>query len=93
MFDVYESYLEAELAQKQFELSKKSLDEANELFRLANLRYSEGKIDFLNYLDQVRTSAGAKVRYHEGLFELSRSMSALEASIYASLRQEDFFNE
>lgn len=93
MFQVYESYLEAELAQKQFELSKKSLDEANELFRLANLRYSEGKIDFLNYLDQVRTAAAAKVKYFEGLFELSRSMSALEASIYVSLRQEDFFNE
>lgn len=93
MFAVYESYLEAELAQKQFEISRKSLDEANELFRLANLRYSEGKIDFLNYLDQVRTAAGAKVKYYEGLFELSRSMSALEASIYASLRQEEFFNE
>lgn len=93
MFNVYEAYLDAELAQKQFELSKKSLEESSELFRLANLRYSEGKIDFLNYLDQIKTATQAKVNYYEGLFHLSRTMSALEASIYASLRQEDFFNE
>jgi len=92
-FDVYRAYLDAELAQKQFELSRKSLEESNELYRLANLRYSEGKIDFLNYLDQIKTASQAKVNYYEGLFELSRTMSALEASIYASLRQEEFFNE
>lgn len=92
MFEVYEAYLDAQLAQKSFELAKKSLDEANELFRLANLRYSEGKIDFLNYLDQIKTVRQAKVNYYEGLFELSRTMSALEASIHASLRQEEFFN-
>jgi cobalt-zinc-cadmium efflux system outer membrane protein len=93
LFNVYEAYLEAELSQKQFELSKKSLEEANELLRLANLRYSEGKIDFLNYLDQIKTATQAKVNYYEGLFNLSRSISALEASIYSSLRQEEFFNE
>lgn len=93
MLEVYEAFLDAELAQKQFELSKKSLEESSELFRLANLRYSEGKIDFLNYLDQIKTAAQAKINYYEGLFELSRSMSALEASINASLRQEEFFNE
>lgn len=93
LFNVYEAYLDAELSQKQFELSKKSLEEANELLRLANLRYSEGKIDFLNYLDQIKTATQAKVNYYEGLFQLSRSISVLEASIYSSLRQEDFFNE
>ena len=93
LFDVYQGYLEAELAQKQFELSKKSLEEANELLRLANLRYSEGEIDFLNYLDQIRTAMQSKINYYEGLFQLSRSISALEASIYSSLRQEEFFNE
>lgn len=93
MFDVYEAYLDAELAQKQFELAKKSLEEANELLRLANLRYSEGEIDFLNYLDQIKTATQTKVNYYEGLFHLSRSMSILESSIYASLRQEEFFNE
>lgn len=93
VFEVYDAYLDAELAQKQFELAKKSLEEANELLRLANLRYSEGEIDFLNYLDQIKTATQTKVNYYEGLFHLSRSMSILESSIYASLRQEEFFNE
>ncbi|MGE0269389.1 MAG: TolC family protein [Candidatus Omnitrophota bacterium] len=93
LFEVYENFLEAELARKQFELSKKTLEEASELLRLADLRYSEGKIDFLNYLDQVKTVKQTKVNYYEGLFHLSRSLSALEASVQASLRQEDFFNE
>jgi len=93
LFDVYQTYLEAELAQKQFELSKKSLEEANELMRLANLKYSEGEIDFLNYLDQIKTARQSKVNYYEGLFHLSRSISALEALIYSSLRQEEFFDE
>ncbi|MBP9855152.1 MAG: TolC family protein [Candidatus Omnitrophica bacterium] len=93
LFEVYQAYLEAELAQKQFELSKKSLEESNELQRLANLRYSEGEIDFLNYLDQIRTARQSKANYYEGLFHLSRSISALEASINSSLRQEEFFNE
>ena len=31
-FEVYEAYTEAELAEKQLSLSKKSLEEANELF-------------------------------------------------------------
>lgn len=93
MFEVYEAYLQTELARKQLDLSKRSLREANELLRLADLHYSEGEIDFLNYLDQVKTAAGSRANYYEDLFHVSRSMSALEAAIHASLRQEDFFNE
>lgn len=93
MFNIYQAYLDAELAQKHFELSKKSVEEANELFRLANLHYSEGEIDFLNYLDQIKTARQAKVNYQQCLFHLSHSISVLEASIYSSLRQEEFFNE
>ncbi len=89
-FNVYDAYLTVELNQKQLELFKKSLEEANELLRLANLRYGEGKIDFLNYLDQVKTATQAKVNYYKALFNLGFSVSELEASIYASLRQEDF---
>lgn len=90
VFNVYEAYLTVELNQKQLELFKKSLEEANELLRLANLRYEEGKIDFLNYLDQVRTATQAKVNYSKALFDLGFSVTELEAAIYSSLRQEDF---
>ena len=91
--DIYEAYLRADLHHKQLDIAKKSLEEADELLRLANLRYSEGKIDFLNYLDQIRTATQAKVNYYRTLFNLSQSISELEVFLAQSLRQEDFLNE
>ncbi|MCB9772223.1 MAG: TolC family protein [Candidatus Omnitrophica bacterium] len=91
--EVYEAYLNADLHHKQLDIGKKSLEEADELLRLANLRYSEGKIDFLNYLDQIRTATQSKVNYYQALFNLSQSISELEVFLAQSLRQEDFLNE
>lgn len=91
--EVYEAYLRADLHHKQLDIAKKSLEEADELLRLANLRYSEGKIDFLNYLDQIRTATQSKVNYYQALFNLSRSISELEVFLSQSLRQGDFLNE
>lgn len=91
--EVYEAYLRADLHHKQLDIAKKSLEEADELLRLANLRYSEGKIDFLNYLDQIRTATQSKVNYYQAVFNLSRSISELEVFLSQSLRQEDFLNE
>ena len=90
-FDVYQAFLDAEVNQKQIDLLKKSLEEANELLRLANLRYSEGEIDFINYLDQVKTATETRIRYYEGLFNLNKSINELEKIVYSSLRQEDYF--
>lgn len=92
-FEIYEAYLTAELHHQQLDIAKKSLEESDELLRLANLRYSEGKIDFLNYLDQIRTGTQSKVNYYQALFNLSRSISGLEVFISQSLRQEGFLNE
>lgn len=89
-FDVYQAYLDAEVNQKQIDLLRKSLEESNELLRLANLRYSEGEIDFINYIDQVKTVAETRVHYYEGLFNLNKSISELEKVVYSSLRQEDY---
>jgi outer membrane protein TolC len=91
--DVYEAYLRADLHHKQLNIAKKSLEEADELLRLANLRYSEGKIDFLNYLDQIRTATQSKINYYRALFNLGQSISELEVFLARSLRQEDFLNE
>ncbi len=93
LFGLYEAYLNAELHHKQLRLHKTSLEESNELLRLANLRYSEGRIDFLNYLDQVKAVTQSKVNYYHALFNLSQSISTLETLAYSSLRQEDFLNE
>lgn len=89
-FDVYQAFLDAEVNQKQIDLLKKSLEEANELLRLANLRYSEGETDFINYLDQVKTATETRVQYYEGLFNLNKSINELERVIYSSLRGEDY---
>lgn len=89
-FNVFEAYLNAELAHRQLELLKKSLEEANELLHLANLRYGEGEIDFINFLDQTRTSAQIRIKYYEGLFSLNKAVSELEKNIYASVRKERY---
>jgi len=89
-FNVFEAYLNVELAHRQLELLKKSLEEANELLHLANLRYGEGEIDFINFLDQTRTSTQARVKYYEGLFGLNKAASELEKAIYASVRKEEY---
>ncbi len=89
-FNVYQAFLNAELNQKQVDLLKKSLEEADELIRLANLGYSEGEINFINYLDQVKTAVTTRVAYYEGLFNLNSSISELEELIYSSLRGEDY---
>jgi len=90
-FEVYEAYLDAELAGRKVELLKKGLEEANELLRVADLRYSEGEIDFLNFLDQVRRATETRMSYYEGLFERSNAISRLEKTVYASLRKENYF--
>jgi outer membrane protein TolC len=89
-FNVFEAYLNVELAHRQFELLKKSLEEANELLHLANLRYGEGEIDFINFLDQTRASTQTRVKYYEGLFSLNNAVSELEKTVYASVRKEAY---
>ena len=90
VLNVYEAYLTSELAHRQLGLLKKSLEEANELLRLADLRYSEGEIDFINFLDQVRTANQTRIEYYEGLFDLNNAISKLEKAVYASFRKEDY---
>ncbi len=92
-FDVYQAYLNADASQKQVEFLKESVEEANELIRLADLRYREGEIDFINYRDQVKTALETKVRYYEGIYNLDQNISDLERVIYGSLREENFLNE
>ncbi|MBF0217439.1 MAG: TolC family protein [Candidatus Omnitrophica bacterium] len=89
-FSVFEAYLNAELAGRQFALHKRSLDEANELLQLANLRYSEGEINFLSFLDQVKAAIETRVRYYQGLYNLSKAITELEKAVYMSVRQEGY---
>ena len=89
-FEVYAAYKDARLAQQQLKLHQQSLAEANEMFRLAGLRYEEGHIDFLNYLDQLLASLDSRTRYYQGLYQLNQRINRLEKAIYGSLREEAF---
>ena len=89
-FEVYARYQDAQLSLKQLDLFKRSLEEANEMFGLAGLRYKEGEIDFINYLDQVKASMDSRMQYYQGLYQLNQNINALEKSIYSSLRGEGF---
>ena len=89
-FEVYVAYQDARLALKQLALFKESLEESHEMFRLAGLRYKEGEIDFINYMDQVKASLDSRMQYYHSLYQLNQSISALEKSIYSSLRGEEF---
>lgn len=91
-FEVYAAYKDAQLAIKQLGLYKQSLNEANEMFRLAGLRYGEGRIDFLNYLDQLMSSLDSRMQYYQGLYQLNQSISRLEKAVYSSLREEAFLS-
>ena len=89
-FNLFDSYLKADLAKRQLELLKQSLEEANELLHLAHLRYGEGELDFLKYLDEVKAVNETRVRYYEGLYNLSRALTDLESVIYGSVRKEGY---
>lgn len=93
LLDVYVDFWQVQMRQQTLEIFKKSLEASHELLHLANVQYSEGKIDFLNYLDQVTTAVTVKTGYYAALFEYSHSISQLEASIYDSLRGEAGFDE
>ena len=93
LLDVHTAFWDVELKKQQLDLFKASVEEAHELLRLAHTRYGEGKIDFLNYLDQVSAVIEAKTSYYQALLNYSQSISHLEVSMNQSLRGEEGFHE
>jgi outer membrane protein TolC len=71
-YEAYNAYLEAQLADRQAAIGEKALAEANELLRLAELRYNEGKIGYLEYIDQIKAVTGSRLRYQQGIFNFNR---------------------
>ena len=57
---------------------------------MSDLSYSEGGIDFINFLDQVKTATETRILYYEGLFDLGNAISRLEKVMYSSLRKEGY---
>lgn len=78
--EVYRTFLEAELADKQVVLQKKALDEANELLRQVTTQYEEGELAFLNYLENIRTIKAARLDYYNALKNYQEKIAQLERS-------------
>ncbi len=79
--DVYQSFLEAELADKQVALQKKALDGANELLRQITIQYEEGEVPFLNYLENIKTIKETRLAYFTALKNYKEKVAELERAI------------
>ena len=82
--DVYQAFIEAELADKQVLLQQKALDEANELLRQISIQYEGGKIQFLTYLENIKTIKETRLAYFVALKEYKEKVAELERVIQAT---------
>jgi len=64
---IYEACLEAEYTAKQVGSYRKNIEQSVDLQRQADLQYKEGKIDFLTFLDSLRTVKSVKFGYYEAV--------------------------
>lgn len=82
--EVYEAFLEAELADKQVAIQKRSLEESNELLRQITLRYEEGEAAFLTFLENIKTIKETRLAYFNALKNYSEKIAILERVIQAT---------
>ncbi len=82
--EVYQAFLEAELADKQVVLQKQALEEANELLRQVNLQYQQGEIPFLNYLENIKAIKETRLAYFNALKNHKEKIAELEKVIQAT---------
>lgn len=83
-FEVYEAFLEAELADKQVQIVKKALEESNELLRQITVRYGEGEVLFLTYLENIKTIKETRLSYFNALMNYQEKVAELERAIQAT---------
>ncbi len=87
--EVHNAFLESQLADRQVAIASKALTEANELLRLADLHYGEGKISYLDYIDQVKTVTQTRLSHAKSIYHFNQSVTRLEQVIYSSVRNEN----
>jgi len=79
--EVYKAFLETELSDKQVRIQKKALEEANELLRQVTLRYEEGDVAFITYLENIKTIKETRVAYFNALKTYKENVAELERVI------------
>lgn len=82
--EVYRAFLEAELADKQVVLQKQTLEESNELLRQITIRYEAGEIQFLTYLENIKTIKETRLAYFNVLKDYKERVAELERVIQAT---------
>jgi outer membrane protein TolC len=82
--EVYETFLGAELTDKQVALQKKALDESNELLRQITSRYETGEVPFLTYLENLKTIKETRLSYFNALKDYKEKVAELERVIQAT---------
>jgi cobalt-zinc-cadmium efflux system outer membrane protein len=82
--EVYKTFLEAELADRQVNLQKKALEEANELLRRITLSYETGEIPFLVFLENIKTIKETRLAYFVALKDYKGKVAELEKVIQAT---------
>lgn len=87
--EVYQAFTEAELADKQVQLQRKSLEEANELLRQITLQYQENEIDFLNYLENIKTIKETRLGYFQALKNFKEKIAGLEQAFQEAPAPEE----
>jgi len=81
--DVYAAFLEAELADRQVLIHKKSLDATNELLRQITIQYEEGEAHFLSFLENIQTIKETRLAYFSALKTFQEKVGTLEKAIQA----------
>lgn len=82
--EVYEAFLESQLADRQVLLQKKTLDEANELLRQVTLRYEEGEVEFLTYLEHIKTIKESRLAYYAALKNYMTRVAELDEAVQST---------
>lgn len=78
---INEIFIESELADKQVNLFRQNIEQSNELLRVIDLQYKEGKINFLTYLENLITVRKTKVEYYETILNYRQKIASIEKII------------
>lgn len=83
-FEVYQAFLETELAEKQVMIQQKALEQANELLRQVAVSYGEGEVPFLTYLENLKTIKETRLGSYKALLNYKKRLAELERFIQAT---------
>lgn len=79
--DIYQAFLEVELAERQVKIQKTAMEEANELLRQTSIQYEEGEIPFVSFLDNLKTIKETRLNYLDALSNYQEKIAVLDMAV------------